>query len=90
MRHVVNEDKVVKVLCKLPIEIRSAYSVWRDIVLEDGLKGLRMVKGFHFEKLKGNRFGQCSCRLNRGYRVIFEKQKNNFTVVVLEVTKHEY
>jgi len=88
--YVVNEDKVVKVLCKLPVEIRNAYSVWRSVVLEDGLKGLRTVKGFHLEKLKGNRLGQCSCRLNRGYRVVFEKQKDNFIIVVLEVTKHEY
>jgi len=90
VRYAVNEDRVIKTLCRLPIEIRDAYSVWRSIVVEDGLKGLRMVKGFHFEKLKGKRSGQCSCRLNRGYRVIFEKQGNNFLVVVLEVTKHEY
>jgi len=90
VRYVVNEEKVVKALCKFPIEIRSAYSVWKSIVLEDGLKGLRMVKGFHFEKLKGSRLGQFSCRLNRGYRVIFQKEKDSFIVVILEVTKHGY
>lgn len=90
MHYVVNEDKVIKTLCRLPIEIRNAYSIWRGIVLEDGLKGLRDVKGFHFEKLKGVRSGQYSCRLNRGYRVIFERQGDSFIVIVLEVTKHGY
>lgn len=90
MNCIVDDSRIIKVLEKLPKEICAAYSVWRNIVLMDGLKGLRMVKGFHFEKLKGNRGGQYSCRLNRGYRVIFIRGCDVIIVVVLEVSKHEY
>jgi len=83
-----DESHVVRGLSKLPKEIRAAYSVWRNIMLYDGFKGLREIKGFHLEKLKGERLGQYSCRLNRGYRVIFSQEGNKITV--LEVNKHVY
>lgn len=84
----IDESYVVRGLSKLPKEIRPAYSVWRNVLLCDGFKGLRNIKGFHLEKLKGERLGQYSCRLNRGYRVIFLQKGNK--VVVVEVNKHAY
>ena len=85
----IDEGYIVRSIGKLPKEIRSTYSVWRNILVNEGFKGLiREIKGFHFEKLRGERFGQYSCRLNRGYRVIFVQEHNK--TIVLEVNKHGY
>lgn len=40
--------------------------------------------------VKGWRTGQYSCRLNRGYRVIFLQDADKVLVIVLEVNKHGY
>lgn len=91
---ILDESRVIKIIEKLPKWLRSGYSVWRRILLEEGFYGLRKIKGFHFEKLKGIRSGQYSCRLNRGYRVIFiqseYKTENKVIVIVMEVSKHGY
>jgi proteic killer suppression protein len=50
--------------------------------------------GLNYEKLKGNRNGQSSVRVNKQYRIIFEEIKNErapFEVVLLgieELSKH--
>jgi Txe/YoeB family toxin of Txe-Axe toxin-antitoxin module len=84
----IDESYVVKPLGKLPKEIRAAYSVWRNILIHEGFNGLRNIKGFHMEKLKCHRLGQYSCRLNKGYRVIFIQEGEK--TVVLEVNNHGY
>lgn len=90
MENLVDESRVIKTLERLPKEIQSGYFVWRDIVSARGFNGLRSIRGFRFEKLKGDRVGQYSCRLNRNYRVIFQKGYDRIIVIVLEVNKHEY
>ncbi len=90
MIYFVNDKKVVKTLNKLDKSIRAAYSAWKAIVSNHGFGGLRKVKGFHFEKLKGKRKGLNSCRLNKGYRVFFKKINNVFVVEVVEINKHDY
>ncbi|MGR3177234.1 MAG: type II toxin-antitoxin system RelE/ParE family toxin [Candidatus Anammoxibacter sp.] len=77
-------------MSKLDKSIRAAYSAWKWIVINNGIEGLRNVKGFHFEKLKGKRKGQYSCRLNKGYRVFFKKIVNTIIIEVLEINKHAY
>ena len=90
MAYIVDERKILKTLNKLDKSIRAAYSAWKGIVTNHGLRGLRKVKGFHLEKLKGKRRGQYSCRLNRGYRIFFKQIDNNFMIEVLEISKHAY
>lgn len=90
MKLVVDEQRVLKTLSKLDRCIRAAYSAWEWIVISNGIEGLRNVKGFHFEKLKGKRKGQYSCRLNKGYRVFFKKVVNTIIIEVLEISKHAY
>ncbi len=90
MAYIVDERKILKTLNKLDKSIRAAYSAWKGIVTNHGLRGLRTVKGFHLEKLKGKRKGQYSCRLNRGYRIFFKQMNNNFMIEVLELSKHAY
>jgi len=91
MNWVVIEDKgVVKVLKKVPIRIRSNYLYWKRLIVNDGFYKMIETRGFNFEKLKGDRTGQYSCRLSRGYRIIFEIRNEELCVLVLEMNKHEY
>ena len=90
MRLVVDDKKIKKELVRLNKSIRAAYLAWKKIVENDGFEGLRQCKGFRFEKLRGQREGQMSCRLSRGYRIIFIKYKSTVIVTVLEINKHEY
>tara|TARA_B100000315_G_scaffold247120_1_gene275400 strand:+ start:1018 stop:1293 length:276 start_codon:yes stop_codon:yes gene_type:complete len=87
---VIETKKVVKTLDKLPKNIQSAYSYWRHLVIANGVNKLREIKSFHFEKLKGNKQGQYSCRLSKSYRVFFEINKREIKIIVVEVNKHEY
>ncbi|MBN1114831.1 MAG: type II toxin-antitoxin system RelE/ParE family toxin [Oligoflexia bacterium] len=89
-KYVVDESRVEKDLPKLAKPVRAAYSAWKSVISVDGFDGLRQVKGFRLEKLKGKRKGQYSCRLNRGYRVIFRMINKSIIIEVLEVNKHEY
>lgn len=92
MNWIVNETKKAnKGLQKAPLHIQACYNYWRKIIINNGLEtAMKELKGARFEKLKGNRAGQSSCRLSKGYRVIFKVYKNELTVLVLEVNKHEY
>lgn len=90
MKFEVNEKKILKTLNKLDKTIRGAYSSWKGIITVHGFQGLRSVKGFHLEILKGKRKGQYSCRLNKGFRVYFKKTDDGIAIEVLEINKHDY
>ena len=87
---VIESKNIIKDLNKLPKHIQASYSYWRNIVMFDGITKLRAIKSFHFEKLKGKRSDQFSCRLSKSYRVIFNIVLKKVTVIVVEVNKHEY
>lgn len=55
-----------------------------------GLQGLRDVKGYHDEALKGQWKGYRSSRLNLHWRVIYKADLSYFEVYVVEVNPHEY
>ncbi len=48
---------------------------------------LRNWKSFHYEKLKGDRDGQRSIRLNKKWRLIFtiDENRNPKTIVILKI-----
>ncbi len=46
MTYLVDERKILKTLNKLDKSIRAAYSAWKGIVTNHGLRGLRAVKVF--------------------------------------------
>jgi proteic killer suppression protein len=41
------------------------------------IQDLQEIRGNRFEKLKGNRKGQCSIRVNDQYRICFRWEKEN-------------
>lgn len=81
-----------KQIGKLPKHIVAAYHVWVKTVELDGIRRTRMFSAYHDEPLKGERRGQRSVRLNRGYRVIYEETESGNIVLigVQEVNKHDY
>jgi plasmid maintenance system killer protein len=89
MWHIKEHRKIEKTITKLPLQVKK-YELWKDIVYRHGPEKLREFPGFNDEKLKGDRLGQRSSRLNLQYRVIYMVEEDIITVFVLEISPHEY
>jgi toxin HigB-1 len=80
-----------KDLKELPSHIARKLLAWVDDVESEGLEEVRKRPGYHDEPLKGDRKGQRSIRLSKGYRVIYEVINGEVKFVqILEVNKHVY
>jgi proteic killer suppression protein len=81
-----------KELRRIPAYIRAAVYLWVESVERLGFAKVRQISGYHDEPLKGERQGQRSVRLNRAYRLFYEEDKRDQTILVtvIEVNKHEY
>src|SRR5438552_704520 len=66
---VFESDEARKALDKAPAEIAAKYEFWKAIVRQSGPVGLRPMKGFHDEALRGEWSGYRSSRLSRQWRV---------------------
>jgi addiction module RelE/StbE family toxin len=75
---------------KLPVDVLKRYEKWKDIVTTSGPQGLRLIRGFHDEPLKGEWKGHRSSRLGRQYRVIYRIERERIVVEVVSVTAHDY
>lgn len=75
---------------KIPDEVLKRYEKWKDIVSLSGPAGLRQIKGFRDESLRGEWKGHRSSRLGDKYRVIYRVEKEAIRVFVLDVTAHDY
>lgn len=90
MWEVYEHRRVARRLSKLPDEILKRYEKWKDIVEVSGPEGLRLIKGFHDEALRGEWKGHRSSRLGLQYRVIYRVEADQLQVMVLELTPHDY
>lgn len=90
MWHIKEHRDIEKTCRKLPDAVVKKYELWKDIVFRHGPEKLREFQGFHDEKLTGKREGQRSSRLSLKHRVIYIVEKEIITVLVLEITPHEY
>ena len=77
-------------LARIPRAIVKRYEKWKDIVHFSGPEGLRLIKGFRDEALRGGWKGRRSSRLNEQYRVIYRVVKRKVLVEVIDVTAHDY
>ena len=77
-------------LDSLPHEILKRYEKWKEVLITSGPLGLRRIKGFRDEGLKGRWFGFRSSRLNIQYRVIYKVIKTEVTVLIIKITPHDY
>ena len=80
---VVYEHRSVdKQLRSLPVDVLKRYEKWKDIVFISGPKGLKIIKGFRDEALRGKWKGQrSSLKIRKGWMPIL------FTVTSLETTR---
>lgn len=87
---VLEKKSVAKTLKKIPDEVVVRYEAWKRIVELEGPIGLRNIKGFHDEPLKGDWKGYRSSRLGIQWRVINFRQDQHLEVYVIEITPHKY
>lgn len=90
MWEIYEHRKAVKQLESLPVDVLKRYEKWKDIVSISGPDGLRQIKGFRDEALRGEWKGHRSSRLNIQYRVIYRVEKDLVLVQVVSVTPHDY
>ena len=90
MWEIYEHRKLYQGMRRIPEEVLKRYEKWKDIVSLSGPDGLRLIKGFHDEALKGIWKGYRSSRLNRQYRVIYQIENQKLYVRVLDVTAHDY
>jgi toxin HigB-1 len=84
--------QAVKDLKKVPAHIKSKLLLWVDAVEKLGVYNVRKSVGYHDEPLSGQRKGQRSIRLSKGYRAIYSISKSGSMEIISveEVNKHEY
>ena len=80
----------LKGLKSLPVDILKRYEKWKDIVAISGPSGLKQIRGFNDESLKGKWNGYRSSRLNMQYRIIYKTEGENLFVQVVKITVHDY
>ena len=90
MWEIYEHRKVVKHLELLPTDVLKRYEKWKDIVSISGPDGLKQIRGFRDEALRGEWKGYRSSRLNTQYRVIYKVERDMVLVQVVKVTPHDY
>lgn len=90
MWDVFEHRRVARQLKLAPQEVLKRYEKWKDIVGLSGPMGLRKIKGFHDELLKGEWKGHRSSRLELQYRVIYKMLKDRVMIQVVNLSPHDY
>ncbi len=90
MWKIYEHKKTGKQLQSLPMDVLKRYEKWKDIVYLSGPEGLKAIRGFRDEALRGEWKGFRSSRLNLQYRVIYKVEKEQILVQVVSVTPHDY
>ena len=90
MLKIFEHRRVSKQLIALPGEVLKRYEKWKDIVAISGPDGLKQIKGFKDEALRGEWKDHRSSRLNIQYRVIYRIEKDQVLIQVVSVTPHDY
>lgn len=81
---------LVRRLPRIPVEVLKRYEKWKDIVTISGPDGLRQIKGFHDEILRGEWKGYRSSRLSMKYRVVYKIENQRCYVQVVNLAAHDY
>ena len=90
MWEVFEHRRVARRVQRLPVEVLKRYEKWKDIVRISGPAGLRLIKGFHDEALRGGWRGHRSSRLGIQFRVIYRIVEREVLVLVVDLTAHDY
>lgn len=90
MWQILEHRRVVRRLAKTPVDVLKRYEKWKDIVTISGPQGLRLIKGFRDEALRGDWKGHRSSRLGGQYRVIYLVEEQEVVVKVIDLNAHDY
>lgn len=90
MWRIYEHKNAIKQLKSLPIDVLKRYEKWKDIVVISGPKGLKQIKDFNDEALRGEWKGYRSSRLNIQYRIIYNIENEQLFVKVVKITAHDY
>jgi addiction module RelE/StbE family toxin len=90
MWRIFESDRIPKEVRRIPKQALQRYEKWKDIVRLTGPEGLRMIRGFHDEALKGGWNGFRSSRLNLQYRVIYRVKATEVSIFVITLNPHDY
>ncbi len=90
MWEIFEHRNLVRKLPRIPVEVLKRYEKWKDIVTISGPEGLRQIKGFQDEALRGEWKGHRSSRLGKQYRVIYKIANQQLYVQVINLTAHDY
>jgi addiction module RelE/StbE family toxin len=90
MWQVLEHKRLERRFKSLPVEILKRYEKWKDIVYISGPDGLRAIRGFNDEALRGEWQGFRSSRLGQKYRVIYKTERLSVLVNVIDLTPHDY
>lgn len=82
--------RVDRDLKSIPKDVLKKYEKWKDIVSISGPEGLKLIRGFNDESLRGEWKGHRSSRLSLKYRVIYRIVRSEVFVQVVSVTPHDY
>ena len=88
MWRILESGGVQKTMGKCHREIQEKYEFWKNVIRVQGPQGLRLIKGFQDEALKGQWHGYRSSRIQ--YRVIYRVSGEDVSVYVVDVTAHDY
>jgi len=90
MWDVFEHRRVARQLKDTPKEVLKRYEKWKDVAGLSGPSGLRKIKGFHDESLRGEWKGYRSSRLGLQYRVIYTTLKDQVMIQVVNLSPHDY
>ena len=90
MWEIYEKKTLIKRVRKIPKDVLKHYEIWKRIVELEGPEGLKRIKGFHDEVLKGDWRGYRSSRLTRQWRVIYGMEKKAFEVYIIDINPHSY
>lgn len=90
MWQVLEHRRLDRKLASVPDEVLKRYEKLKDIVQLSGPQGIRLIRGFRDEALKGEWKGCRSSRLGQKYRVIYSAEATEVRVLVMDLTAHDY
>jgi len=90
MSQVIINKKAQKQIEKLPEHIVRKLQKWAEDVEKFGIEEIRVIPGYHDERLKWGRSGQRSIRLSKTYRAFYIEHDDTIVIEVIEVNKHDY
>ena len=90
MWEVFEHRRVDRQLKKTPTDVLKRHEKWKDIVTISGPHGLRLIRGFRDESLKGQWKGHRSSRLSQQYRVVYRVESERTLVEVVSITAQDY